>query len=65
MALTIACFSLGRALGAALAPWLYNLGFVFNLLAAVIMVVTGFVLLQHIHPAAADDLDARSGETPN
>ncbi len=64
MALTIACFSLGRALGAALAPWLYNLGFVFNLLAAVIMVVTGFVLLQHIHPAAADDLDARSGETP-
>ncbi len=62
MALTIACFSLGRALGAALAPWLYNLGFVFNLLAAIIFVVTGFVLLQHIHPAAADDLDARNGE---
>jgi predicted MFS family arabinose efflux permease len=64
MALTIACFSLGRALGAAIAPWLYNLGFLFNLIAAIAMVIIGFILLQHIRPAAADDLDARNGETP-
>lgn len=62
MALTIACFSLGRAFGAAIAPWLYNLGFFFNLVAAIVMIVLGYILLQHIHPAAADDLDARNGE---
>jgi len=62
MALTIACFSLGRALGAAIAPWLYNLGFLFNLIAAIALVIIGFILLQHIRPAAADDLDARNGE---
>jgi len=62
MALTIACFSLGRAFGAAIAPWLYDLGFFFNLVAAIVMIVLGYILLQHIHPAAADDLDARDGE---
>ncbi len=62
MALTVACFSLGRALAAMLAPWLYNLGFLFNLIAAILLIVSGFILLQHIHPAGKDDLDARNGE---
>ncbi len=62
MALTVACFSLGRALAAMFAPWLYNLGFLFNLIAAILLIVSGFILLQHIHPAGQDDLDARNGE---
>jgi hypothetical protein len=62
MALTIACFSLGRAVGAMLAPWLYNLGFLFNLIAAILLIVSGYILLQRIHPAGLDDLDARNGE---
>ena len=64
MALTIACFSLGRAFGAAVAPWLYNLGFLFNLITAIVLIVTGYFLLQRIHPADQDDLDARNGEQP-
>jgi hypothetical protein len=62
MALTIACFSLGRAVGAMIAPWLYNLGFLFNLIAAILLIATGYFLLKHIHPAGQDDLDARNGE---
>jgi predicted MFS family arabinose efflux permease len=65
MALTIASFSLGRALGAFLAPRLYNLGFLFNLIAAILLIVAGYFLLRKIHTAGADDLDARNGEIPN
>jgi len=65
MALTIASFSLGRALGAFLAPRLYNLGFLFNLIAAILLIVAGYFLLRKIHTAGVDDLDARNGEIPN
>lgn len=62
MALTVASFSLGRALAAMLAAWLYSHGFLFNLIAAILLIVLGYILLQHIHPAREDDLDARFGE---
>ncbi len=62
MALTVASFSLGRALSAMLAAWLYSIGFIFNLIAAILLIVAGYIFLQHIHPARADDIDARSGE---
>ncbi len=60
MALTIACFSLGRALSAFLAPHLYEIGFFVNLVAAILMIVLSYFLLQHIHPAKNGEIDTTS-----
>lgn len=50
MALTVACFSLGRALGAFLAPRLYQVDFLFNLIASILLILSAFFLLRFVHP---------------
>lgn len=50
MASTVACFSLGRALGAFLAPYLYQHGFIYNLIVALISIAIAFYLLRTVHP---------------
>ena len=52
MASTVAGFSLGRALGAFLAPRLYQQGFIFNLIVALFFNALAFFLLRNVHPSS-------------
>ncbi len=64
MALSNAGASLGRALGAFLSPRLYDIDFVVNLIVSIALVVLGYVLLKHIHPAKPESLSPAGIETP-
>lgn len=50
MALSMASFSLGRAVGAALSPWLYQWSFLVNLLAAILFNGLAFLCLYQMKP---------------
>ncbi len=57
MASTVACFSLGRALGAFLAPRLYQQGFIYNLVVALFCIAVAYYLLRNVHPVEGSDED--------
>ena len=57
MASTVACFSLGRALGAFMAPRLYQQGFIYNLVVALFCIAVAYYLLRNVHPVEGSDED--------
>lgn len=62
MASTVAGFSLGRALGAFLAPRLYLQGFIFNLIVALFFNALAYYLLRNVRPAGGTEATYPSGE---
>ena len=61
MASTVAGFSLGRALGAFLAPRLYLQGFIFNLIVALFFNALAFFLLRNVHPSSETEEPSPDG----